>query len=237
MCRSAPQDQDQDIAAGDADSAAFPEYEWPGDLQSAGSRFVAHPDHANSIECDRCRYTRATAPDVAVSPRSTSANIGLAQHHPFRCGTELRTDQFWNETLFNFLQREERFPLCDDKHRTHFHDGKSVSHKVLESSWPLVIGAVCFHDQFWVRFEKVLSVTAIDSIGAGDNFDAGFLTAYLRGYALEMCTREATPRARFVPRVPVVPSLFAIDQGAKFSSRSTAFSSGSWSIAIRRNAP
>ena len=34
-----------------------------------------------------------------------------------------------------------------------------------------------------------LSVVPVDTIGAGDSFDAGFLTAYLRGYDLRTCAR------------------------------------------------
>ena len=62
-------------------------------------------------------------------------------------------------------------------------------------------GAVCYADNR--KYEcKPIDVKVTDTVGAGDNFDAGFVYAYLSGYSIEdalktgcitgsMSTREA----------------------------------------------
>jgi len=44
---------------------------------------------------------------------------------------------------------------------------------------------------------RSLKVTAVDAVGAGDSFDAGFLHEYLRGSDLQTCLASGNRAVRF----------------------------------------
>ncbi|RXZ81686.1 sugar kinase [Paenibacillaceae bacterium] len=70
--------------------------------------------------------------------------------------------------------------------------------EVLKDTVPLIVvkagseGAFAYHEGALLRAEPLKGLESIDSVGAGDSFDAGFIYGFLSGYDVQTCLQAGS---------------------------------------------